>query len=102
MQQICALVALACKKTPQWLSSAKSALWTNTGQDRNVWTNGPESSSKVSPYTGIGPWMALARSSPPFFGGVTDVFMAREHASHHMGASFHKPQGHRSLAQTCL
>ena len=24
-----------------------------------VWTNGPESSSKVSPYTGIGPWMAL-------------------------------------------
>ena len=26
-----------------------------------VWTNGPESSSKVSPYTGIGPWMALPR-----------------------------------------
>ena len=24
-----------------------------------VWTNGPESSSKVSPYTGIGPCMAL-------------------------------------------
>ena len=24
-----------------------------------VWTNGPESSSKVSPYTDIGPWMAL-------------------------------------------
>ena len=24
-----------------------------------IWTNGPESSSKVSPYTGIGPWMAL-------------------------------------------
>ena len=24
-----------------------------------VWTNGSESSSKVSPYTGIGPWMAL-------------------------------------------
>ena len=24
-----------------------------------VWTNGPESSSKVSPCTGIGPWMAL-------------------------------------------
>ena len=24
-----------------------------------VWTNGPESSSKISPYTGIGPWMAL-------------------------------------------
>ena len=24
-----------------------------------VWTNGPESSSKVSPVTGIGPWMAL-------------------------------------------
>ena len=27
-----------------------------------VWTNGPESSSKVSPYTGIGPWRALSRS----------------------------------------
>ena len=26
-----------------------------------VWTNGPESSSKVSPYTGIGPWMALPK-----------------------------------------
>ena len=27
-----------------------------------VWTNGPESSSKVfPPYTGIGPWMALPR-----------------------------------------
>ena len=26
-----------------------------------VWTNGPESSSKVSPCTGIGPWMALPR-----------------------------------------
>ena len=24
-----------------------------------VWTNGPESFSKVSPYTGNGPWMAL-------------------------------------------
>ena len=24
-----------------------------------VWTNGPEKPSKVSPYTGIGPWMAL-------------------------------------------
>ena len=24
-----------------------------------VWINGPESSSKVSPYTGIGPWTAL-------------------------------------------
>ena len=24
-----------------------------------VWTNGSESSSKVSPKTGIGPWMAL-------------------------------------------
>ena len=24
-----------------------------------IWTNGLESSSKVSPYTGIGPWMAL-------------------------------------------
>ena len=26
-----------------------------------VWTNGLESFSKVSPYTGIGPWMALLR-----------------------------------------
>ena len=24
-----------------------------------VWANGPECSSKVSPYTGIGPWMAF-------------------------------------------
>ena len=24
-----------------------------------VWTNGPDSSSEVSPYTGIGPWVAL-------------------------------------------
>ena len=24
-----------------------------------VWTDGPETSSKVSPYTGIGPWMAF-------------------------------------------
>ena len=54
--------------------SGKSTLWTNAGQDQNfqrtlsaigpylflgkfIWTNGPESSSKVSPYTGIGPWM---------------------------------------------
>ena len=28
-----------------------------------IWTNGPESSSKVSPHTGIGPWMALASES---------------------------------------
>ena len=30
-----------------------------------VWTNDPESSSKVSPYTGIGPWMALPSNQPP-------------------------------------
>ena len=29
-----------------------------------VWTNGPETSSKVSPYTGIGPWMALHSIKP--------------------------------------
>ena len=29
-----------------------------------VWTNGPESSSRVSPYTGVGPWMALPRFGP--------------------------------------
>ena len=29
-----------------------------------VWTNGPESSSKVPPYTGIGPWMALPNAKP--------------------------------------
>ena len=28
-----------------------------------VWTNGPESSSKVSPYTGIGPWVWMALPS---------------------------------------
>ena len=26
-----------------------------------VWTNGPESFPKVSPYTGFGPWTALPR-----------------------------------------
>ena len=29
-----------------------------------VWTNGPENSSKVSPYTGVGPWMALPSAKP--------------------------------------
>ena len=29
--------------------------------EKFVWTNGPESSSKVSPYTGIGPGTALPR-----------------------------------------
>ena len=31
----------------------------NLSPAKFVWTNGPESFSKVSPYTGIGPWMAL-------------------------------------------
>ena len=31
-----------------------------------VWTNGPESFSKVSPYTGIGPWMALPREEKKY------------------------------------
>ena len=37
-----------------------------------IWTNGPESSSKVSPYTGIGPWMALPSKEPhlPTFGPI--------------------------------
>ena len=26
-----------------------------------MWNNGPESSSKVCPETGIGPWMALSK-----------------------------------------
>ena len=37
-----------------------------------VWTNGPESSSKVYPYTGIGPWMALpswGEGNVPRWGG---------------------------------
>ena len=38
-------------------------MWTNPlvpcFQGRYVWTNGPESSSKVSPETGVGPWTAL-------------------------------------------
>ena len=33
--------------------------------DKFVWTNGPESSSKVSHYTLIGPWMALPPPSEP-------------------------------------
>ena len=32
-----------------------------------IWTHGPESSSKVSPYTGIGPWMALPSVRTVFF-----------------------------------
>ena len=28
-------------------------------QGKSSWTNGPESSSEVSPETGVGPWMAL-------------------------------------------
>ena len=31
------------------------------GNSYGPWTNAPESSSKVSPYTGIGPWMAIPR-----------------------------------------
>ena len=31
-------------------------------QGKSAWTNGPERSSKVSPETGIGPWMALPRN----------------------------------------
>ena len=31
---------------------------------KSVWTNGRESSSKVSPEMGIGPWMALPRNYP--------------------------------------
>ena len=34
-----------------------------------AWTNGPESSSKVSPYTGIGPWMAI-----PSFNWISSGF----------------------------
>ena len=43
-------------------------------------THGPESSSKVSPYTGIGPWMALPS------GRLNDE-IRRGHSSH----------GHRSF-----
>ena len=58
--------------------SEKSTLWTDTSLDQNfqrdlrapllyvpcfpgisIWTNGLESSSRVSPETGIGPWVAL-------------------------------------------
>ena len=30
-----------------------------SGEIKSVWTNGPESPSRVSPETGIGLWMAL-------------------------------------------
>ena len=36
--------------------------WSIPFPGKFVWTNCPESSSKVSPYTGIGPWMALPRN----------------------------------------
>ena len=45
-----------------------------------VWTNGPESSSKVSPYTGIGPWMALPRTSAEVGGRKTQS--ARQWPTH--------------------
>ena len=38
-----------------------------------VWTNGPESSSKVSPYTGIGPWMAFPNTSTFMSGAVHPI-----------------------------
>ena len=41
-----------------------------------VWTNGPESSSKVSPYIGIGPWMALP--SEKHFKTVTVTVILRK------------------------
>ena len=43
--------------------SVGKLIWTNHWSIPfpGVWTNGPESSSKASPYTGIGSWMALSR-----------------------------------------
>ena len=83
----CGGMACTCEKT----HAEKSTLWTDTGVDQNfqraicpqefqgksVWTsrllpcfqgksvrtNGPESSSKVPPETGIGLWMALPSTS---------------------------------------
>ena len=46
-----------------------------------VWTNGPESSSKVSPYTGIGPWMAL-----PSYWPVLQTGFGHHHA---IGNDYH-------------
>ena len=43
-----------------------------------VWSNGPESSSKVSLYAGIGPWMALPKAciSPALAEGSCPIFHA--------------------------
>ena len=77
---LCALFALELKST-LWTNTGQDRnfqktlsaigpyafrgkfIWTNHWSipfpGKFVWTNGPESSSKVSPYTGIGPWMAF-------------------------------------------
>ena len=47
-----------------------------------VWTNGPESSSKVSPYTAIGPWMALPSSA-----FSTDASSGKEGGQRHFSDS---------------
>ena len=39
-------------------------------QGMSAWTNGPESSSRVSPATGIGPWMGL-----PSFRKLSGTFL---------------------------
>ena len=41
-----------------------------------VWTHAPENSSKVSPYTGIGPWMALPRTGTTEMTKTTGIRVA--------------------------
>ena len=52
-----------------------------------VWTNGPESSSKVSPYSGIGPWMSLPSEVDSFLSESSNP--TRFHTPHRQ----HTPDG---------
>ena len=49
----------------------------------SVWTNGPESSSKVSSETGIGPWMALPSSVPNYQGVRRSVRVSPQNSRPH-------------------
>ena len=64
-----------------------------------VWTNGPESSSKDSPYTGIGPWMAL----PSQWSLRGSTFCTTGGAKRRGGLSFwaHTHTHPRAQTQTC-
>ena len=75
-----------------------------------VWTNGPESSSKVSPSTGIGPWMAppsrlggWGRRTDPEIGAVTPKNHSFEPPERWPQSRFKCPKGANEMHLTfCL